>query len=143
MDMKIRYPRNIHFECQRCAICCGDSSHRSRDILAMEPEVGMISRKTGLRFQSFTSRSPGPDPYRLKIKKRNGKCFFLDGKACRIYDCRPLVCRFYPFHLRKGNGRHVFGASQECPGIGLGGKMSQVEFEGMLEMAHKAGASRV
>ncbi len=141
--MRISYPKNINFECQRCAMCCGDSSHRSRNILVLETEVDQISKKTGLRPLSFVSRSFGPEPYRFKLKKRNGKCFFLDGKACKIYQVRPLICRFYPFSLSKENGGYTFGASEECPGVGLGESMGQGEFQRMLEAALKVHATRI
>ena len=141
--MRIRYPKNTSFECQRCAKCCGDSSHRSRNIFVLESEVDRISKKTDLRPLSFVSRSFGPEPYRFKIKKKNGKCFFLDGKACRIYDTRPLICHFYPFSLRKRNDGYIFDASDECPGIGLGERMGQEKFEEMLETALKVHTTRV
>ncbi len=70
------------------------------------------------------------------MKKRSGKCVFLEGKACRIYDARPLICHFYPFSMRRSNGTYVFEIANECPGIGLGGTVEQEEFEKMLSRAH-------
>ncbi len=133
--MNLRYPRNVRFECQRCAKCCGDSSHRGRNILLLESEVEQISKATGRRPLSFASRSLSIQSYRYRMKKRNGKCVFLGGKACRIYNIRPLVCRFYPFSLKKGDNGHRFEFSDECPGIGLGKVIGEGEFRGMLEKA--------
>ena len=66
------------------------------------------------------------------MKKRSGKCTFLGGKACRIYDIRPLVCRFYPFSIRQKNNTYLFDIAKDCPGIGLGEPLAQVEFEKMI-----------
>jgi Fe-S-cluster containining protein len=102
----------------------------------LESEVRQISDITGLRPLSFASRSLGIQPYRYRMKKRNGKCVFLDGKACRIYNFRPLICRFYPFSLKRGNNGYMFEVSEECPGIGLGRTLAPEEFERMLGEAH-------
>ncbi|MFQ6129875.1 MAG: YkgJ family cysteine cluster protein [Candidatus Hadarchaeaceae archaeon] len=134
--MNPRYPKNVHFECQRCAQCCGDSSHRGRNVLLLESEVRQISNETGLRPLSFASYSLSIQPYRYRMKKRNGKCVFLDGKACRIYNIRPLICRFYPFSLKTSDNGYRFEVSDECPGIGLGKALVQEEFKRMLEEAH-------
>ncbi|MDI6883971.1 MAG: YkgJ family cysteine cluster protein [Hadesarchaea archaeon] len=130
--MNFRAPKNIRFECQRCARCCGDTSHRGRNILLMESEVERISKHTGLRPLSFASPASNSGHYRYRMKKRNGKCVFLEGKACRIYDIRPLICRFYPFSIRKTNNTYMFEIAKDCPGIGLGGQLGQGEFEKML-----------
>ncbi len=134
--MNLCYPKNVRFECQRCAHCCGDSSHRGRNVLLLESDVRQISKATGLRPLSFASRSTSVPPYRYRMKKRNGKCVFLDGKACRIYKIRPLICRFYPFSLKTGDNGYRFEVSEECPGIGLGETLVQEEFERMLEEAN-------
>ncbi len=135
--MNLRCPKNVHFECQRCAKCCGDGSHRGRNILLIKSEVKQISQATGLRPLSFASRSLSIQPYRYRMKKRGGKCVFLDGKACRIYNIRPLICRFYPFSLKRGNNGYKFEVSEECPGIGLGDASKESDFERMFEDAQR------
>ncbi len=135
--MNLRYPKNVHFECQRCAKCCGDGSHRGRNILLLESDVRQISKTTGLRPLSFASRSLSVQPYRYRMKKRSGKCVFLDGKACRIYNLRPLICRFYPFSLKRGNNGYRLEVSEECPGIGLGDVLKESDFERMFEEAQR------
>ncbi len=135
--MNLRYPKNVHFECQRCAKCCGDGSHRGRNILLLEPEVKQISEATGSRPLSFASHSSSVQPYRYRMKKRGGKCVFLYGKACRIYKIRPLICNFYPFSLKRCNNGYKFEVSQECPGIGLGSALKESDFKEMFEKARK------
>lgn len=134
--MNCRAPKNIHFECQRCARCCGDTSHRGRNVLLTKGEVERISKRISQRPLSFASSYSNSGHYQYKMKKRSGKCIFLDGKACRIYDTRPLICRFYPFSMRKSNGSYVFETAEECPGIGLGGTVVQGEFKKMISAAH-------
>ena len=135
--MNLRYPKNVHFECQRCAKCCGDGSHRGRNILLLEAEVSQISNAMGLRPFSCASRSLSVQPYRYRMKKRGGKCVFLDGRACRIYNLRPLICRFYPFSLKRSNNGYRFEVSEECPGIGLGDVLKESDFERMFEEAQR------
>ena len=42
----------------------------------------------------------------LRIKKKDGKCFFLENGKCTIYKIRPKICRIYPYWCVKLiNGR--------------------------------------
>lgn len=134
--MNLRAPKNVRFECQRCARCCGDTSHRGRNILLLEAEVERISKQKGLRPLSFALPISN-GRYQYKMKKRNGKCIFLEGKACGIYNIRPIICQFYPFSLNRNNGAHVFEVAKDCAGIGLGEQISKEYFESLVEKATK------
>ncbi|HID60747.1 MAG TPA: YkgJ family cysteine cluster protein [Hadesarchaea archaeon] len=135
--MNFRAPKNVRYECQRCARCCGDTSHRGRNILLLPSEVEQISSHTGLRPLSFASPASN-GVYRYRMKKRSGKCVFLEGKACRIYDIRPVICRFYPFSVKRYNGTYMFEVSRDCPGIGLGNLVPPEHFERMVKKASEA-----
>lgn len=133
--MNVRAPRSVQFECQRCARCCGDTSHRGRIIYMLNDEVEKISELTGLRPMEFSSPISGLKNYKFKMKKRNGICVFLKDHACRIYDGRPLLCNIYPFLVRKSNGSFLFDISEDCPGIGLGYSIQDNYFKKMAESA--------
>ncbi|MDV0445885.1 hypothetical protein MmiAt1_14860 [Methanimicrococcus sp. At1] len=55
-------------------------------------------------------------------KKKDGSCIFLDpsSQKCLIYDCRPGLCRTYPFYSEESE---VFVC--ECEGIGKAEKTDQ------------------
>ncbi|MEM3420917.1 MAG: YkgJ family cysteine cluster protein [Candidatus Hadarchaeum sp.] len=133
--MNLLVPKNMRFECQRCARCCGDTSHRGRNLLLTKSEVEEISEKTGLSPLAFATPISNKGAYQYKMKKRGGKCLFLDGKACRIYDIRPLVCRFYPFSVCKKDNKYIFNFADDCPGIGLGEVLSEEVFEDLVTEA--------
>ncbi len=133
--MNFRIPKKVSFECQRCARCCGDTSHRGRNILLRESEVERISRHMGLRPLSFASQASNNGHYQYRMKKKSGKCFFLYGKSCRVYEVRPLICQFYPFSMKKHNGSYVFEAAKDCAGVGLGEPIKKEYFERMAEKA--------
>jgi hypothetical protein len=132
----LRYPENIRFECQRCAKCCGDTPERERNILLLEPEVKQISAVMKLEAAEFSNPSSGTEPYRYVMKKKEGKCIFLEGIDCQIYSHRPLICRFYPFSLKGlGAESYEFKVSDECPGVGLGKVIKEEDFRAMLNKA--------
>ena len=134
--MKLRYPENIRFECQRCAKCCGDTSERERNILLLEPEVKQISAVTKLEPAEFLTPSSGTEPYRYAMKKKEGRCIFLKGTDCQIYLHRPLICRFYPFSLKElGAENYEFKVSGECPGVGYGKIIKEEDFRAMFNKA--------
>lgn len=134
--MKLRYPKNVRFECQRCAKCCGDIPERKRNILLLEPEIEQISTITGLRATEFSTPSSDKEPYRYAMKKKEGKCVFLKGINCQIYPHRPLICRFYPFSLEEFDTEsYEFKVSEECPGVGRGKIIKEEDFREMLSKA--------
>lgn len=105
--------------------------------MLLDGEVGRIAKTTGMKISEFTVEAKW-GAYTHRMKKRNGKCPFLNGKACKIYDLRPLVCRLYPFSLEKSGNTYVFEASDDCPGVDLGDVVSKQEFRGMFEEARAA-----
>ncbi|MEM2637797.1 MAG: YkgJ family cysteine cluster protein [Candidatus Hadarchaeales archaeon] len=133
--MNIDIPKNVQFECQRCARCCGDAPHRSRVIYLLEKEVEKISNITNMHPMQFASPISGAGKFKYKMKRRGGACIFLKNGACTIYEHRPLVCRLYPFFVRKTEKGIVFEIYDDCPGIGLGQKLQEVDFKKLIEAA--------
>jgi Fe-S-cluster containining protein len=134
--LKLRYPENIRFECQRCARCCGDTQERERNILMLEREVEQISEITNLKPEEFSTPASSADPYQYTMRKQDGKCIFLKGADCHIYSHRPLLCRFYPFWLKQHSADSFeFKVSNECPGVGLGKVIEEENFMVMLAEA--------
>lgn len=133
--MNIRAPSKVKFECQRCARCCGDTPHRGRIIYLLSDEVQRISKSTGLHPIEFSSQISGLGKFDYKMKKRNGVCIFLKNKACRVYGTRPRTCLLYPFMARKSNNSLIFEISDDCPGIGLGDKLTSYDFKKLANFA--------
>jgi Fe-S-cluster containining protein len=129
--MKFDYPKNVCFECERCALCCGDTKNRARSILLLKIEVERISRKTLKSVDDFAEKVEGFEPYVYRMRKTNdGKCIFLKDKLCNIYQIRPLICMFYPFELKEvKSNKYVFAYTDECPAIGNGLKLERSYFE--------------
>jgi Fe-S-cluster containining protein len=129
--VSFEYPRNVHFKCERCAICCGDTEKRIRRILLLKLEADRISKKTLKPTAEFAFRIEGSEPYVYEMKKtKNGHCVFLEANLCTIYSVRPLICMFYPFELRGDRAdRHIFSYTSECPCIGHGPELKKEYFE--------------
>ena len=137
--MKIRYPR-VSFTCQRCAKCCMDSEERDRRIILLKCEVKEISAYTGLPPEKFCRKAPEDlleiyKPYEYEMLKVNGKCVFLNGNTCTIYEKRPLVCRFHPFWLEKEDDTWVFGVDTKCPGVSTQNPFDEQYFLKLLQTA--------
>lgn len=135
--MRFEYPRNVRFKCHRCAICCGDTEEKIRNILLMSLEADRISRKTMKPIAEFADRTEGSELYIYRMKKtKNGKCVFLEHDLCGIYRERPLVCRFYPFELKaRGTRRYTFVYTLECPYIAHGPELGREYFEKLARSA--------
>lgn len=138
--MSFTYPNNLKFECNKCGICCGDTKEKVRHILLLDAEMNKISEITALIPDDFCCGIEGKEPYVFEMKKNSdGKCLFLKDNNCTIYAHRPLICRFYPFELNFDNdlGKYQFNFTVECPGLGSGQEIRDVDFKKLLELAEQ------
>lgn len=126
-SMRFKFPRNVRFECSRCALCCRGTENKSRTIFLLRREAEKISGKTHKGIDEFAERKEGVEPYVYVMRKTfDGKCVFLKDNLCTIYEMRPLICKFYPFKLDNlGNHKYVFNYTPECPSIGSGPKLKR------------------
>lgn len=129
--MRFEYPKRVSFVCARCALCCGDTPHRVRRILLLPIDVERASANQLMAREAFATALDGLEPYAFQMKKTaEGCCIFLRDNECSIYDVRPLICRFFPFHLQdQGNDRYVFKYTAECPGLGQGPPLKRRFFD--------------
>ena len=134
--IRLYYPRRILWACIHCAKCCCDAPNHDRQILLLQSEADEISKATEMMITDFSEPS-AHDIYALRMKKKAGKCIFLEGAKCRIYEKRPLVCRFYPMWLTQDNGTYVFGIADECPGIGKGRLFDGDHYVSLLKLAEE------
>ncbi len=133
--MTFEHPKQLRFHCDRCALCCGDTKNRARTILLLKAEANRIRSRTGRNLDEFADRVEDVEPYVYRMKKsKEGKCLFLNGNSCAVYDIRPLVCRFYPFELKdSGSDKYVFICTQECLCVGTGPLLRKRSFEKLFE----------
>lgn len=134
--VEFSYPKNVRWECQRCARCCGDVEERKRQITLLLSDVSEITLNQGLSPEKFTEPIVGYEPYIAQMRKKaDGTCLFLEGKTCRIYLHRPLVCRFFPVWLEKDGSAFIFNVTHECSGLGKGKIFGREHFVTLLEQA--------
>jgi len=134
--MSFDYPRNVNFQCLKCATCCGDTKQKVRHILLLHTEAEKIAEATGKPIEEFAMGIEHHAPYVYEMRKTvaEGKCIFLQNSRCAIYPLRPLVCRFYPFELKPTkNGKHQFLYTEECHGIGRGEKLARDYFRNLFQ----------
>jgi Fe-S-cluster containining protein len=133
------YPKNLRFECNRCAKCCGNTKEKNRHIIILETEAQEIQKQTELGIEAFCSEIQDKQPYVFEMKLSEGKCFFLKSDGCSIYDFRPMICRFYPFELKfdETQQTYAFTATAECPALNQGKRLTQTDFKQLFWLAEK------
>ncbi|MBD3262109.1 MAG: hypothetical protein GF334_10670 [Candidatus Altiarchaeales archaeon] len=92
--------RKGKFQCLMCGNCC-----RLRIIELDEEDVEKL-KKQGR--QGFT------DSNRFILRDR-GRCVFLKNDKCTVHECRPRVCREFPF--QKIFGLWFLPKITFCPGV--------------------------
>src|SRR5450756_1380579 len=119
------------FECRKCAQCCM-SEFGDNTVIVSPSQIRKISDISGLNRDDFVIPTPSDDrdedgnihTFEWVLKK-NGDCIFLKEKLCEIYECRPFICKTYPFYL-------LDGKLEVCECMGIGGTISDRE---SLELA--------
>lgn len=132
--MILTYPRGIRFLCTKCAMCCRDTPTRARQILLLKRDAQQISEMTGQAILSFAEPSQRETRFPYEMKKVDGCCIFLKGNNCTIYEGRPLLCRCYPFSLKRRKNIYSFHPTHECPAIGDGEKLGRQFFADLLKL---------
>ncbi|MHC1630242.1 MAG: YkgJ family cysteine cluster protein [Methanoculleaceae archaeon] len=108
--------QSIGFSCQHCGSCCSGDDFL---VILTPAEVRAIRTASGTDPAApYPGFIEGPDGSRFTLawclRAENGKCPFLEGNRCRIYEARPWICRTYPFWL-DGDRLRVDDC---CPGVG-------------------------
>jgi uncharacterized protein len=137
--MSFIYPRNIRFKCIKCGICCGNTQERTRHVLLLDEEANEIATAINQPIPEFAIEIEKRALYRYEMKKtkQSGKCVFLKENRCVIYSKRPLICRFYPFGFINSQLQKTFYYTKECPGIGRGHAMNEIDFSRLLRQTTK------
>ncbi len=121
----------IGFKCRNCAQCCR-AEYGDNTVSVFPFEIRRICEKTGLKRDDFAIPTPSEDrdsegnihTFEWVLRK-NGDCIFLEKGLCRIYECRPFICKTYPFYLL--DGRLM---ASECAGLG-----GAINYEESLKLA--------
>lgn len=110
---------SIGYKCQKCARCCMED-YGDNTVSIFPFEIKLISEKTGIKREDIAVPTPSEDRDDAGnihtfewILKKTGDCTFHDKGLCKIYECRPYICRTYPFYLLEGRLM-----MSECEGLG-------------------------
>jgi len=130
----------IGFYCRRCGACCRQGEEDSGLVFLSRDEVeDLVASDVGSWDEVVT---PYPDfvpcgngssvTFGWCIRHENGRCLFLGAEGCIRYECRPWICRTYPFSLVDG----ALNVS-DCPGLGaaLSREEALLLAEALLERA--------
>lgn len=119
------------FKCRKCAQCCL-SEFGDNTVIVSPSQIGKICLGSGLESEDFVIPMPSDDKDQNGnihtfewVLKKNDDCIFLKEKLCEIYECRPFICKTYPFYL-------LDGKLEVCECMGLGGNINDKE---SLELA--------
>ena len=127
------YAEGIRFGCTGSGECC--TAHGSYEYVFMsraEERALAVHQGMSLReFRRHHTKRAGLGQRSLRFP--GGKCTFLQGKRCTVYEVRPQQCRTWPFWPenmdRRVWDRDVAGF---CAGVGRGRLYSREEIEAVL-----------
>ncbi len=125
--------RAIGFTCKKCAQCC-KAEYGDNTVIVFPFEIRSICEGYGLERDEIAVPTPSQDvdsegnvhTFEWVLRKKED-CIFLEDGLCRIYECKPYICKTYPFYLL--DGRLMVS---EC--AGEGGAISNEESKKMAEL---------
>ena len=99
------------YNCISCSNCC-------KEIVPIieDNEIQAISLKLGISFDEFSTMYLVETEEGLSINKK--PCPFLTNEGCSIYECRPNVCKEYPYTDKEEICTRLInlvGNSEVCP----------------------------
>ena len=89
-------------DCRSCAKCCVGLTTKLAD-----RDMEKLAKFLRVTADEFRANYTQPGDEGLDLKQVDGRCVFLDGKDCSVYEARPGVCADFP-HLVRGNGSIAF-----------------------------------
>jgi len=131
---KIVYPE-VNWRCLLCGKCCRDQPNRKRRILLTDYDLERI-KKSQVKVNFYKEVEP-IGAFKYQMLQKDGECVFLSSGRCTIYEDRPLICRFYPFAMIKGDS-YTFQVDHDCPGVGAGNRVTKRLFTKLVEEAENA-----
>lgn len=105
----------MRFDCD--ISLCGSRCCRNCAVLTEEEALALIrnvNKEYGLELElkKYFRKAEGDNGLYYAVKMIKGQCIFLDReKKCRIYRCRPNLCKLYPVI-------DVDAVDERCPHIG-------------------------
>lgn len=90
----------------------------------------------GVETKFYRKSEMNIEPYGYEMLKKDGRCIFLSGKRCTIYENRPLICRFYPFTMFEADG-YMFDVDRSCEGVGEGKVVDERYLSDLIQEAKK------
>jgi uncharacterized protein len=87
----VLYRHRNRFRCTSCGDCCRFK------VIPIEKED--VKKLEAAGYKDFYEKKG-----ELRLKRLNGKCFFLKDDKCSVYEHRPTVCMEFPFFTEYGIG---------------------------------------
>ncbi len=111
--------KTIGFKCRRCSQCCM-AEYGDNTVAVFPLEIKRICEIHGLKPTEIILPAPSHDvdsegnihTFEWVMRKKED-CIFLEKGLCKIYGCRPYICKTYPFYLLDGKLM-----ISECVGVG-------------------------
>lgn len=128
------YAAGLRFECARCGKCCGG---KPGYVWVTKDDILRVRKSLNLTEEEFHKKYLRRVGWRLSLAERSdGRCVFLEGKGCSVYEVRPAQCRAYPFwkYVLKSERAWLKNA-QSCLGTNRGIYYTAEEIEEMSKMS--------
>ncbi|HUX99873.1 MAG TPA: YkgJ family cysteine cluster protein [Candidatus Deferrimicrobium sp.] len=148
----------MDFKCEQCSQCCSDPALivtlTHRDLLRFEfflPDIDLFKIVAFYQIpdkdKTLEKRLMSPviltnrGKIILGLQKKDTKCVFLQGNECQIYECRPQICRSFPYTFKITEDQIHWGYSQKaneyCPAVKKDPPINTEQLEAQALEMHK------
>jgi Fe-S-cluster containining protein len=128
-EIHLTYPKKLSWCCLKCGKCCKNTQSKDRCILLLPSDIERI----GLKEDFYHELNNNNKPFIGKMRMVDNNCIFLRENTCSVYENRALLCRTYPFYIKKSKGKYIIKYDPACPGIGKDGYIQKSYFVELLK----------
>lgn len=137
---EVRDQVGFRFDCTQCGACCQrEAGHLFLSALDLRRLAEHLSLSDEEFFLQYCEIVDVRLAQRVSLAaESDGRCVFLDGSRCSVYEQRPLQCRTFPFWSSNVVDAETWNrAGQDCPGINQGRVWPLHEIEQILECSER------
>lgn len=138
-NYKSWWDKGIRFECQGSGQCCVTRDGYGYVYMTKEDRIRMAKALKMPTSQFTREYCVKEDGIHHLIDGEEGRCQFLEGHKCGIYEGRPTQCRTWPFWPEVMNAKvWKKEVADYCPGVGKGKLWTKEEIMQQLKLQEES-----
>ena len=108
----------VSFPCKKCAKCCSMLEIEDWTGISLFPWEKHLFPENQIIPSLGLGDHPDDPKFKTILYTYNASgCTYLTEKQCTIHHQRPLICRSYPFRVKRQGNKNIYVTAPECTAV--------------------------